>query len=727
MATIAELQDALVNADKAGDVEAARQLADAIVAMRSGAQGVSAKQPESGPLAGMSDPKQWARQAGLTARYGIEGLGQVAQVFTEPLRNFVTDPLAKLAGMSGGRPMGDEAASLADMLGLPKPQGANERVVGDVARLMAGAGGLGMAGKAASAAPGMAGKVGQFFAANPTQALVSAGGAGAAGGAVREAGGGPGAQFAASLAGGLAAPLAVGGATRVAQGTANLAKDAKAALTGDRSYNVQQVDQQINLTLRQAGIDWAQVPERIKQSMRDEVAQALRTGGDLDPAAMARLLQFRTVGATPTRGQLTQDPVQITLEKNLAKTGANSADMGLQRLPRLENENTQTLLTRLDEAGAAKAPDAYRTGELAIGSLKSTADASKARINSLYQAARDTSGRSAQLSGGAFTKRASALLDERLLGYAVPESVNKKLNQIATGEVPFTVDFAEQLKTALGDIARADKGGATSKAMSLIRQALDETPLQPAPQVNPGNLPAVPGTVPPSPAVLGEESIKAFGRARQANRAFMQRVEETPALKAVMDGVEPDQFVQKFITGQGATFKDVTQLRKAVAQSPEALNAIKANIVAHLKSKALGDAQDVTKFNASSYTRALNNIGERKLSAFFDPEEIRMLKAVGQVGTYMSAQPAGTAVNNSNSGAMLAAKALEALDLFAGRLPLGVNTTIQGIMRGTQQGAALRTPKALVLPQEQMSALERLANPALMGSLLATQPVNYGQ
>ena len=34
MATLAELQDALVNADRAGDKEAARQLADAIVSMQ---------------------------------------------------------------------------------------------------------------------------------------------------------------------------------------------------------------------------------------------------------------------------------------------------------------------------------------------------------------------------------------------------------------------------------------------------------------------------------------------------------------------------------------------------------------------------------------------------------------------------------------------------------------------------------------------------------------------
>ncbi|WP_212751091.1 hypothetical protein, partial [Escherichia coli] len=70
-----------------------------------------------------------------------------------------------------------------------------------------------------------------------------------------------------------------------------------------------------------------------------------------------RLLVFRRAGVTPTVGQLTQDPGQITREMNLAKSGANSTDPALQRLPSLQNQNTRTLIDRLDEAGAANAPD----------------------------------------------------------------------------------------------------------------------------------------------------------------------------------------------------------------------------------------------------------------------------------------------------------------------------------------------------------------------------------
>ncbi|MNR39799.1 hypothetical protein D3C85_1580340 [compost metagenome] len=43
-------------------------------------------------------------------------------------------------------------------------------------------------------------------------------------------------------------------------------------------------------------------------------------------------------------------------------------------------------------------------------------------------------------------------------------------------------------------------------------------------------------------------------------------------------------------------------------------------------------------------------MGREKLSALFSPEEVARLEAVGRVGQYITTQPAGAAVNNSNTG-----------------------------------------------------------------------------
>jgi hypothetical protein len=60
---------------------------------------------------------------------------------------------------------------------------------------------------------------------------------------------------------------------------------------------------------------------------------------------------------------------------------------------------------------------------------------------------------------------------------------------------------------------------------------------------------------------------------------------------------------------------------------------------------------------------------------------------VGRVAEYMVHQPRGSAVNNSNSGAMLVGRGLDFLDQVAGRLPIGQDT-IRGVVRGVQQGQA---------------------------------------
>lgn len=131
----------------------------------------------------------------------------------------------------------------------------------------------------------------------------------------------------------------------------------------------------------------------------------------------------------------------------------------------------------------------------------------------------------------------------------------------------------------------------------------------------------------------------------------MQTIEDSPALAAALDDADPDRFVRQFITGGGASVRDVNALRRAITNDPEAFNAVRGQIVNHLKSKALGATDDpaAATFRQASYNQALNAIGDRKLAAFFSPEEIAQLRQIGRVATYLQAQPKGSAVNNSNT------------------------------------------------------------------------------
>ncbi|MDS1142386.1 lytic transglycosylase domain-containing protein [Pusillimonas sp. SM2304] len=658
------------------------------------------------------------RQIGLTARYGLEGLGQAAGVLTEPIRQGLNAGL-RVAGLPEAAPTAQIASSAADALQLPQPQGSNERVVGDVARLMAGAGGIaGGSGALARGATGLTQTALTALGSNPAQQVASAAGAGGAGGAVREAGGSPLAQAGAGLLGGLAAPMALSGAQSVARGVQN-------RLPGPlSSVSPQQVEQRIEMTLRQSGVDWSRVPERIRQQLRQEAAQAMRSGDDLDPAAMARLLDFRRVeGATPTRGMLTQDPVQITREQNLAKMGANASDAGLQGLARVQNENNSALVRALNQAGAGSSDDAYVAGQRAIDALQSRIGSRQARINDLYSMARDSAGRSFPLDGRSFADRAIQQLDDNLLGGALPADVRNHINRISAGEVPFTVDYAEQLKTLIGRLQRNTSDGSARYALGLVRQALDDAPVMPLGQqaaaqgaraVNPGMLPATDGTE------LGEQAIQAFTQARGANRSLMRQIERTPALKAIYDGnVAPEQFVNKFIIGPGAKINDVQRLGRMLASEPQAKEAVRTNITQFLKDKALsGQADEVGKFSAAAYGKALRQLGDRKLGAFFDAQEVDQLKSIGRAASYMLNQPVGSAVNNSNTAAATLGRALDAMSRIGTKIPLGLDKLISGSITGLQQGAAQRITPALSAPTVSQPG-SRLIPASVYGSLLA--------
>jgi hypothetical protein len=277
----------------------------------------------------------------------------------------------------------------------------------------------------------------------------------------------------------------------------------------------------------------------------------------------------------------------VSQQKNLAKLGINSKDVSAQRLGQVENANNRQLITGLNDLGANTADNALAGGQKIMNALAARNDAAKTVIGAHYDAARATTGRSAALDPSHFTQTANDLLDDALLGGKLPADVRNLLNKAATGQMPLTVDVAEQFKTRLGDLQRSTTDLAERKALGLVRQALDNTPLLDG---------------------QGQAAIDAFNKARGLNRAWMGIVEKTPALQAVRDGIEPDKFVQQFIVGNGgkANVADLQALKQSVKSSPEALAAVKEQIAAHLKKAALNSAADeVGNFSQSAYNKAL--------------------------------------------------------------------------------------------------------------------------
>ena len=609
------------------------------------------------------------RELGLFARYGMEGVAQTAQIGTEPLRLAVTDPLLKLFGSKGNsKPLGEVATGAADWLGLPSPQTANERVIGDATRLVAGSGVMSGVARLAGAIPGAAGAIYGALAANPFQQLTAAAGAGLVGGASREAGGNGLLQAGASLLGGVAGGMGPG----MAQGIGGMARRAAAP-----TMTPAQVDVALTSTLGRAGADYTQIPENVQRQLRAQLTTSLQAGKELDPEAVRRMSDFLTVGATPTRGMVSQNPVQITQEMNLAKMAANGSDGQLHGLPMMQNQNNATLIRNLNGLGADRG-DSFAAGQRAIGAIGATDAVQGKNVGDLYNSARAMPGGNTPLDRKTVVDNIyNSLAKENKMAF-LPYNVSNMLNTIIkcsinvngqTHAVPFDANALDNLMTTIATAGRGNVDGNVKAALSIARKAIDGSAITPlnnrppvigSPLVTSTDAAAMRGADGESGAFMG-----ALNNARESARQQFKWQESSRPVEAALGTGAPDDFVKKFVIGG-----TVADARAVAKEAPSA--GIKDAIMSHLKDKALNSSTDeVGKFSQSAFNKAVSQIGDQKLGLFFNAEEMGQLKALGRVASYMQVQPVGSAVNNSNSGALMLGRGLDAVDKRLNLLPFG--------------------------------------------------------
>jgi len=655
------------------------------------------------------------RQLGLATRYGIEGTLGAADVLGAPIRSGLEQLL--------GREVQPAAPMIANALGLPQPQTPTERVVGDVSRAIAGAGvpvGIGQLVQPARAALSQAQQgavsrlldrtgisdvlsqmrmrqtvtqqpqgaisrilepirqtgpaIAQTLANQPAVQALSSAAAGGAAGSVREAGGGPIEQIIAGLVSGIGTSAAAPAVTRGAR-----AIQERVAPSPAPTVNV---DVQIDSALRPSGIKFGDLSQAMQASLRQDISDAMNLG-QLSPAAVKRLVDYRLSGATPTRATLTLDPGEVTRQKNLAKQGANISDPAAQRLSQIENQNNQILLSRMNTLGAENALEPIEAGSRLIANVSQFANNAQKTISSLYQNARSSSGRSAELDNYVFTQSAGNALDSKNLAAFLPREFKRTLNQISTGKLPLTVDVAEQIKTQLATSQRSATDGNVRAALGAVRDALDNAPLS-------------------SNQSIGRDAIDAFNSARNAHRSFKKIQDDNPFIKDVVNGVEPDKFFEKYVINQPAS--SVEKLINFLPEDGQQL--VKNQLIAYIKNKSTGgQSDDVARLSGIKMNQVLSSIGKAKLEKIFTADELAQIKSIANVARYEQFIPVGAAVNTSNTAAATAGILNRlAQSTILGRIPLGteiVGKPLQNIMIGSQAERATRVPQALTMPQLQ--------------------------
>jgi hypothetical protein len=705
----------------------------------------------------MSAVKDFPRQVGLTGRYAIEGAANTLGLPLEPLRMGVSG-ISQLAGGPPAASISTYGTKLADLLGLPKPRESSvmdtqtglakilpsEQIVGDVATSIAST--IPMVSGAAALAKnttGITSNVANQLAANPMLQYGSAAGAGYGSGLTREAGGDPLQQFFAGLAGGIAAPAAYGGAKSL---LTSAGQKVAPTLTGKLNPDAvipspAEVDQIITLKLGQSGIDYSKMSDQVKKALNADVTNALRTGGDLGGDAMRRLLDFRMIeGTTPTKGMITLDPRQVTLEQNLAKTGMNSQDPNLQTLGNVQASNNRALIEALNAQGAGNVQTPYlreagkaSTAKIVAEDVQKQADTSK-----LYDEAKALPGGELPLNRFELVKNIDAALARENKNAFLPESVRGMINSIAKGEVtiegvkypvPFDVKALDNLLTTVATAQRATSDGNIIGALKLVRNAIDQTEIKPVKaEFGGGQVVTESGaSFLKGQDATPKELLDALNKARASHRERMQWQESNRPVEQTVNGMQPDQFVRDFVISKEATVADAA----AVAKSGDP-TATKSAILTHLKDLALGGKPDeLGTFGASTYNKALKNIGDDKLALFFSPEEIGELQRLGRVAQYMTLQPKGSAVNNSNSGALVLGAGIDVLANSVGVGFPGIATLavpfakkqLQGTLNAAEQRKSLDMGKALSQYTPGFSLGERVVPASIYAGFLTNPQV----
>lgn len=555
---------------------------------------------------------QLGRQIGLTARAAGHGVADFLGMVGDPLNGAINSLLGtQLPRLSSDIKAGVDAIT-------PAPQNNLERVVQGVGSsianpvnyiagpIMEGAGGLlsltgrGAVGGAVTGAlqPSQPGDT-------PANMLARAAVGGVTGGVL-----GPLAGLAGSAASKLLSLVRPSGAD-----------EAAAQAAADRAIG----------NLSSSGIDLSQVPESTVNAVRNKVATAAASGKVLDPAAQLRALDFQALGMKPTLGQVTRNPLQFAEEQNLRGVDLGG---GVNALGERFNAQPNQLRAALGDLGANAATDANTAGNSLISKLQAADQPAKAAVDSAYQAARDAQGRYAGIDVPAFSKAANDALDSQMLGRFLPEGARGLLNDVSSGKIPLDVNTAVQIDSVLsqaqrGAAARGDAAGA--KAIGVVRTALNDAPIS---------------------SDAGAAAKTAFDQARQMAAKRFATIEGSPALKAALEGASPDNFVSKYVIGADA--QDLQNLSQLLTNDPQSRGLVRGQIASYLQSKAFGANTAGDKgFAQESFNRALNNMGDARLAAFFTPNEIEQFHRIGRVGAYIGSTPAGSAVNRSNTAGAL--------------------------------------------------------------------------
>lgn len=442
------------------------------------------------------------------------------------------------------------------------------------------------------------------------------------------------AQATIGAGGGAIAPFIADAVGSVVSKVAQFGKEAAARFAAKPEAIIAELEP----VLASKGIKWGDLSDDVKGGMLMQARRQLSVSGELSPDALARkadLTDLMGPGAGPTRGQvMREDPAQWSWERNTQKLN-EIGDPITQRF-QAQMQRLRDIAKEAISRTGGQARNDFQAGDSASKAVQEKMAQSKKVVDDLYSVWRETGAGGTEVAPQKLANELGVIADE--IGIEnIPPVVRARLESfgMAGGKQTklLTIDEAEKLRKLIGNNDPGHNNPASSMASQRLKRALDES-------------------------VMDTESpdIPSLKAARSAARERFEMRDSGVGVTAAAKDDAPDRFFNRYvlngnirdIQGLKATLNTGFQGAEPDASGVQAWKDLKGRVIEYAVEKA--SVKDGA-FSGAQFKKALQEIGEERLKVLFEPDELKQIVRLNSAAHDLTTEPAFAAVNHSNTAA----------------------------------------------------------------------------
>jgi muramidase (phage lysozyme) len=339
-----------------------------------------------------------------------------------------------------------------------------------------------------------------------------------------------------------------------------------------------------------------------------------------------------------TEGQAAENPTLISRERN----ERGFKEQYVQRF----NEQNKLLGENAVAIKEKVSPNINTTDFVAdaqelIDAISKKKQANVKATQDAYKALEKASGGKFPIDGKTFADNAIAVLNKEDRFDYLPSTMQKKLNDYASGKKEMNFNLFENLRTDLAaEIRKAQRSGDGNQAYVLgqVRNELENLPLK----GEAANLKPL--------ADKARATAKADFDLEKSNVAYS---------RVVNDIADSKNFVEDAVIR--SKNKDFANTLNLISDNPQALEHLRSGTLDYIINKSK-DASG--NFSTGQFNKYINNLDvNKKLFALFG-EDAEVIRNLARTGQRIEARPKGSFVNESNTATALGSFAKQ----YAGRL-----------------------------------------------------------